>query len=105
MEGQRHSRSGRWREVAALAEQQHGVVSRRQLRELGMMDAAVDHAIAGGRLFPLFRAAFGVGHANVRREGRMLAAVLACGTGAVVSHGSAAFLQGLWESEPRAVHV
>lgn len=35
----------------------------------------------------------------------MLAAVLACGKGAVVSHGSAAFLLGLWESEPRAIHV
>jgi very-short-patch-repair endonuclease len=102
---QRHSRSGRWQEVAALAEQQHGVVARRQLRELGMADAAIDHAIVAGRLFPLFRAAFGVGHAHVGSRGRMLAAVLACGADAVVSHGSAAFLLGLWEREPRAIHV
>jgi len=70
-----------------------------------MADAAIDHAIVAGRLFPLFRAAFGVGHARVGSRGRMLAAVLACGAGAVVSHGSAAFLLGLWESEPRAIHV
>lgn len=70
-----------------------------------MGEAAIDHAIASGRLFPLFRATFGVGHAQVGSSGRMLAAVLACGTGAVVSHGSAAFLMGLWESEPRAIHV
>lgn len=88
-----------------MAEQQHGVVSRQQLREMGMLDAAVDHAIAVGRLFPLFRATFGVGHARVGSQGRMLAATLACGAGAVVSHGSAAFLLGLWESEPRTIHA
>ena len=65
-----------------------------------MGEAAIDHAIASGRLFPLFRAAFGVGHAEVGPKGLMLAAVHACGTGAVVSHGSAAFILGLWESEP-----
>lgn len=102
---QRHRRSGRWQEVAALAEQQHGVVSRWQLLEMGMADAAIDHAIAAGRLFPLFRATYGVGHAQVGSHGRMLAAVLASGKGAVVSHGSAAFLLGLWESEPHAIHV
>jgi very-short-patch-repair endonuclease len=105
MARQRHGRSGRWQKIAALAEQQHGVVSRRQLREMEMADAAIDYAIAAGRLFPLFRATFGVGHAHVGSRGRMLAAVLACGDGAVVSDGSAAFLLGLWESEPRAIQV
>ena len=70
-----------------------------------MGEAAIDHAIASGRLFPLFRAAFGVGHAEVGPKGLMLAAVHACGTGAVVSHGSAAFILGLWESEPGPIHV
>jgi very-short-patch-repair endonuclease len=70
-----------------------------------MGEAAIDHAIASGRLFPLFRATFGVGHAQVGSRGRMLAAVLACGTGTVLSHGSAALLLGLWESEPCAIHV
>src|SRR4051794_11906645 len=104
MARQRHGGSGWWK-VAALAERQHGVVSRGQLREVGMGEAAIDHAVASGRLFPIFRATFGVGHAQVGLHGRMLAAVLACGTGAVISHGSAAFLLGLWESEPRAIHV
>lgn len=91
--------------MARLAERQHGVISREQLRRIGMGEGAVDYAIATGRLFPLFRGVFGVGHSRVGLHGRMFAAVLACGTGAVVSHGSAALLLGLWESEPRSIHV
>jgi very-short-patch-repair endonuclease len=70
-----------------------------------MGESTIDHAIASGRLFPLFRTTFGVGHAQVGSKGRMLAAVLACKVDAVVSHGSAAFLLGLWENEPGAIHV
>jgi very-short-patch-repair endonuclease len=65
----------------------------------------IDHAIVTGRLFPIFRTAFGVGHTAVGRHGRMLAAVLACGEGSVVSHGTAAFLLGLWERQPRLIDV
>jgi very-short-patch-repair endonuclease len=91
--------------VAALAERQHGVVSREQLRGIGMGEGAIDHASASGRLFPLFRGTFGVGHSGVGSHGRMFAATLACGVGTTVSHRSAAFLLGLWESEPGAIHV
>jgi hypothetical protein len=105
MARQGHSGSGRWWDVATLAERQHGVVSRAQLRGIGMGEGAIDHAIATGRLFPIFRGAFGVGHSRVGSRGRMFAAVLACGAGTVVSHGSAACLLGLWESEPKAMHV
>src|SRR6476469_1832956 len=97
--------SGRWWDVATLAERQHGVVSRDQLRDIGMGEGAIDHAIATGRLFPIFRGASGVGHSRVGSRGRMLAAVRACGGGTVVSHGSAAHLLGLWEGEPKAIHV
>jgi very-short-patch-repair endonuclease len=91
--------------VAALAERQHGVVSRAQLRGIGMGEGAIDYAIASGRLFPLFRGTFGVGHSLVGSHGRMLAASLACGAETVISHGSAAFLLGLWESKPGTLHV
>jgi very-short-patch-repair endonuclease len=81
------------------------VVSREQLRGIGMGEGAIDHAIASGRLFPLFRGTFGVGHSGVGRQGRMLAATLACGPATVVSHGSAALLLGLWETAPQTIHV
>lgn len=105
MEGTRNNTAGVWREVAALAERQHGVVSRSQLRRLGVGGATIDRAIASRRLFPLFRGAFGVGHAGVGKKGRLLAATLACGEGSVVSHGTAAALLGIWERYPQRIDV
>jgi very-short-patch-repair endonuclease len=70
-----------------------------------MSEAAIDHAVASGRLYRIFRGAFGVGHACVGRHGRMLAATLACGSGSVVSHGTAAALLGLWERHPSSIDV
>jgi hypothetical protein len=46
-----------------------------------------------------------VGHALLSREGRFMAAVLACGDGAVLSHGSAAELWRLTQSMGRGVDV
>lgn len=46
-----------------------------------------------------------MGYRSADRRGRMRAAVLACGNGTVLSHGSAAELQGLWGKEPTPVDV
>jgi hypothetical protein len=89
--------------IAALAERQHGVVARRQLRALGLSDTEITTRTAAGYLQPIFRETFAVGHRQVDRRARMLAAVLACGDGAILSHGSAAELIGLWDK--RAVPV
>lgn len=93
------------RAIAAQAERQHGVVSRHQLRKLGLTDDMIDDAAGVGRLYRIFRGAYAVGHRNVGRSGWMLAAVFACGDRAVVSHGSAAELLGLWDAKPTLVHV
>jgi very-short-patch-repair endonuclease len=81
------------------------VVAREQLLETGLTEAGIAHAIATGRLYRVFRGAFAVGHTGIGREGRLLAAVLACGRGSVVSHGSAASLLGLWEFQPVEIDV
>jgi hypothetical protein len=107
-DGVRTRRSGvaaRGEAVATLATRQHGVVSRHQLRALGLTDQMIDDRIASGILLPMFRGVFAVGHRAVRRRGLMLAAVLACGEGTVVSHGAAAELLGLWDREPALVDV
>lgn len=91
--------------IAALAGRQHGVVSRHQLRKLGLADSTVTARVDSGYLQPLFRGTFAVGHSAVNRQARMLAAVLACGEGTVVSHGSAAELIGLWDTRPVLVDV
>jgi very-short-patch-repair endonuclease len=93
------------RAIARLAGEQHGVAARRQLRELGLLDGAIDDRIASGYLQPLFRGTFAIGHRAISRKGRMLAATLACESGTVLSHGSAAELLGLWDKRLPVVHV
>jgi very-short-patch-repair endonuclease len=101
----RNSRGDDWRAVARIAEGQHGVVSRKQLRRVGLTEAAIRQGVVAGRLYPLFRSTFAVGHACRGHNCRSLAAVLACGEGSVISHGTAAALLGLWEFWPADVEV
>jgi very-short-patch-repair endonuclease len=83
------------RALAELAATQYGVVARRQLVALGLSPRTIDRRLATGRLHPLHRAVYAVGHRVVERRGHWLAAVLACGPQAVLSHRSAAALWGI----------
>lgn len=105
MAGQRHRREGGWHAAAAIADNQHGVVSRDQLRGCGFSEAAIDHGLVSGRVHPVFRSVFALGHPGVGWRGKMLAATLASGDGSVVSHGTAAFLLGLWERRPESIDI
>lgn len=105
MAAERNTRGEKWRAAARIAERQHGVVSRDQLRQVGLSEAAIKQGVAAGRLYPLFRSTFAVGHPRRDRNCRLLAAVLACGEGTVVSHGSAAALLGLREFWPADIEV
>jgi predicted transcriptional regulator of viral defense system len=81
--------------VSELAARQWGVVSRAQLRAQGLSDDAVRRRVRAGRLHRLHHGVYAVGHTVLRSEARRLAAVLACGEGAVLSHRSAAAHWGL----------
>jgi very-short-patch-repair endonuclease len=81
------------------------VVSRRQLRALGVSRGAVEHWLSVGRLQLLYRGVYALGHTALRVEGRRLAAVLACGPGAVLSHRSAAAHWGLLSTAQANVDV
>lgn len=83
------------REIAELAARQHGVVGRGQLVQLGFTGEAIEGRIRTGRLHRLHAGAYAVGHRMVGRKGRWLAAVLASGPTAVLSHFSAAVLWGI----------
>lgn len=78
-----------------LAERQHGIVSRGQLLELGVGRGAIQRRREGGILVPVFPGVFALGHRRLDRKGGWMAAVLVCGPGTVLSHGSAAQLWGL----------
>lgn len=84
-------------DIAALAVRQHGVVARWQLLAMRFTRRAIDNRIASGRLHPVYRGVYSVGHAHVIGRGRWMAAVLACGPQALLSHRSAA---ALWDLAP-----
>jgi very-short-patch-repair endonuclease len=91
--------------LARLAERQYGVVTAGQLQRLGFSSAGISRMSRAGRLRRIHRGVYGVGHRAFPRRGRCLAAVLACGKGAVLSHGSAAWLLGLAPNLPDLVDV
>jgi predicted transcriptional regulator of viral defense system len=75
-----------------LAARQHGVVTTAQLREAGLHRSAIAREVDRGRLHRVFRGVYAVGHPGLSREGRWMAATLAVGDGAALSHGSAGAL-------------
>jgi very-short-patch-repair endonuclease len=93
------------REIAGLARRQHGVVSARQLAALGLPQQAVAHRAAAGRLHRVHHGVYAVGHPVLGIRGHWMAAVLACGPGAALSHASAAALWDLRRSAAGIVDV
>jgi very-short-patch-repair endonuclease len=78
--------------VRELAERQHGVVARRQLLEMGCGAGWIEKRVRRGLLLRLHQGVYALGHRVLSRDARWLAAVLACGDGALLSHRSAAQL-------------
>jgi Transcriptional regulator, AbiEi antitoxin/Protein of unknown function (DUF559) len=75
--------------LGAIAARQYGVVSRTQLLDAGIKRHAIVERLKRGTLHPVHRGVFAVGHPTLTTEGRWLAAVLAAGPGAVLSHRAA----------------
>src|ERR1700757_1514124 len=88
-------RSALGRQVAALAEGQKGLVSHRQLIAVGLTRGAIAHGVRRGWLHPRHRGVYAVGHAKLPPLGEEMAAVLALGDRALVSHASAAEALGI----------
>jgi hypothetical protein len=82
-------------QIGRLAERQHGVVSLPQLQLHGLSPSAVRQRVATGRLTRIHRAVYAVGHGRLTQHGHWMAAVLAYGPRAVLSHRSAAALHGI----------
>ncbi len=80
-----------------LARAQHGVISVKQLATLGAPPRTIARWSASGRLRRLHRGVYAVGHAPLTAEGRWMAAVLALGDRALLSHACAG---ALWDLRP-----
>jgi very-short-patch-repair endonuclease len=92
---------GLWRLAAA----QHGVVTRAQLLDLCLTRSAILHGLRTRRLWSVHPGVYAVGRPELSREGVWLAAVLACGARAALSHLSAAELWEIVDRAPRQSHV
>lgn len=82
--------------IAAVALKQNGNIIRRQLIDLGLTDEAIRHRLRTGRSFRVYPGVYAVGRPAATPLERASAAVLACGTGAGLSHGSGMVLWGFW---------
>ena len=88
-----------------LSARQHGVVTHAQLIDNGLTRGAIRHRLRTARLHPIARGVYAVGRPQLSREGRWLAATLACGHPAALSHASAAALWGIRRERASVVHV
>jgi Protein of unknown function (DUF559) len=95
----------RERAIAELAARQHGVIAHRQLTALRLGRGAIRNRLLTGRLHPIHRGVYAVGHSRVTGRGRWMAAVLACGPRAVLSYRSAAALWGIAPAAGSRVEV
>jgi hypothetical protein len=93
-------------EMAALAESQHGVMSLAQLVGLGLSESAVHKRAAAGRLFRIHQGVYALAPRSlISREGHWMAAVLAGGAEAFLSHRSNAVLYELRSRGGRLIDI
>lgn len=92
-------------ELAELAARQRGLVTRSQLAELGVRDGAIAARVRAGRLHRIHRGVYAVGHPGLTFEARCLAATLAGGPEAALSHRAATALWGLLPPSPEPFDV
>jgi hypothetical protein len=81
--------------IEHIVRRQLGHVTRAQLLALGWGRDTIAFRVRSGELIPVHSGVYAVGHVPLRAHERSMAAVLACGPGAVLSHAAALALYGL----------
>jgi hypothetical protein len=82
--------------IATIARRQGGYITRAQLLRLGLTAEQIKYRIRIGRLIPVYRGVYAVGHLPRLPVARAHGALLACGPRSVLSHRSAASLWGFY---------
>ncbi|MGN6557657.1 MAG: type IV toxin-antitoxin system AbiEi family antitoxin domain-containing protein, partial [Solirubrobacterales bacterium] len=90
--------------AARIAARQHGVVTRQQLEAVGLGSKAITIRVRKGQLLRVHRGVYSMSP-SLSLPARFMAAVLACGEVAVLSHSSAAVLWKLLKPLDGPVHV
>jgi very-short-patch-repair endonuclease len=81
------------------------MVTHRQLGVIGIRGSAITRRVAAGRLVRRYRGVYAVGYVQDTPEARWIAAVMACGRGAVLSHLDAAVLWKIYATKGTRIHV
>lgn len=87
--------------MGRLATRQQGILSNDQLRSLGLDRSAIQRRVASGYLHRIHHGVYLLGHRTMTKRAKYIAAVLACGARAALSHRSAADHWGLWSHSGR----
>jgi len=103
--GPMHGVQGPFATAARIAHDHHGRITRAQLLDAGIDAKRVERWLADGRLRRVHIGVYAVGHRALSIEGRLAAALLYAGPGAMLSHATAAWWWGLWEAAPSRIHV
>lgn len=90
--------------IAGVAGHQEGLITTPQLEVCGLSDGQIERWVRDGRLHPVFRTVYVLGHSTLGPRARMRAAGLAC-PGSVISHRSAAWLLRLREVAPLVIDL
>jgi very-short-patch-repair endonuclease len=94
------------RAVRAIAGKQEGIVSRAQLLTASVSSSAVDRALRSGRLHLIHRGVYStLAPELLTEDGLLIAAVMAAGEGALLSHGTAAWRWHLIPAPPVAIEL
>lgn len=91
--------------IARIAYRQHALVVRAQALGIGMTDDMIAHRVATGRWVRVAAGVYRLAGVPVTWKQRALAACLISGTGAVVSHRSAAVLWGVSGFRPGRLEI
>jgi hypothetical protein len=83
--------------IGAVAFGQQGNINAAQLLELGISRGGIAHRVRTGRMYRVHDGVYSVGKPPATPLARASAAVLACGPGATLSHGSAMTLWGFYK--------
>ena len=92
--------------VRVIAANQHGIIARPQLLTAGVANAAIDRALRSGRLHRIHRGVYSTQAPELAGEDALLiAALLAAGDGAVLSHGTAAWRWQIIPAQPTTIEL
>jgi hypothetical protein len=88
-----------------LMDEQHGVAERSQVRRSGITRGSLEHRLGSGQWRRLHWGVYAAFTGEVTRQAKLWAAVRRAGSGAVLSHQTAAEVQGLADRPSSRIHI